>query len=56
LVFIGIKNAMGKSVTWSAGTGEQTGLRTSSVYAAFFGSSFNVDQKFRLEASKPAPA
>jgi ubiquinone/menaquinone biosynthesis C-methylase UbiE len=39
---IGIKNTTGKSVTWSGGTGEQTGLQTSSVYAAFFGSSFNV--------------
>jgi ubiquinone/menaquinone biosynthesis C-methylase UbiE len=39
---IGIQNTSGKSGTWSVGTGEATGLPTSSVYAVFFGSSFNV--------------
>jgi ubiquinone/menaquinone biosynthesis C-methylase UbiE len=39
---IGIQNTKGKLATWSVGTGEATGLSTSSVYAAFFGSSFNV--------------
>ena len=43
---IGIANTKGKSATWSVGTGEATGLPTGSVYAVFFGSSFNVvDQK-----------
>jgi ubiquinone/menaquinone biosynthesis C-methylase UbiE len=46
---IGIKNTNGKSGTWSVGTGEATGLPTSSVYAVFFGSSFNVvDQSLAL--------
>jgi len=46
---IGIENTNGKSVTWSVGTGEATGLPASSVYAAFFGSSFNVvDQSLAL--------
>jgi ubiquinone/menaquinone biosynthesis C-methylase UbiE len=46
---IGIRNTKGKSVSWSVGTGESTGLPTSSVYAAFFGSSFNVvDQRLAL--------
>ncbi len=51
---IGIQNTKGKSATWSVGTGEATGLRTSSVYAVFFGSSFNVvDQRLALaEASR----
>jgi ubiquinone/menaquinone biosynthesis C-methylase UbiE len=51
---IGIQNTKGKAVTWSVGTGEATGLRTSSVYAVFFGSSFNVvDQRLALaEASR----
>jgi ubiquinone/menaquinone biosynthesis C-methylase UbiE len=39
---IGIQNTKGKLATWSVGTGEVTGLPTSSLYAAFFGSSFNV--------------
>jgi ubiquinone/menaquinone biosynthesis C-methylase UbiE len=39
---IGIRNTKGKLATWSVGTGEATGLPTSSVYATFFGSSFNV--------------
>ena len=39
---IGIRNTKGKLATWSVGTGEATGLPTSSLYAAFFGSSFNV--------------
>ena len=38
----GIRNTHGKSVVWSEGTGERTGLNNRSVYAAFFGSSFNV--------------
>lgn len=38
----GIKNTKGKPVTWLIGSGEATGLPASSVYAAFFGSSFNV--------------
>ncbi len=46
---IGTQNTKGKSATWSIGTGEATGLPTSSVYAAFFGSSFNVvDQNLAL--------
>jgi len=46
---IGIQNTKGKSVTWSVGTGEATGLPTGSVYAVFFGSSFNVvDQSLAL--------
>lgn len=51
---IGIQNTEGKSATWSVGTGEMTGLATSSVYAVFFGSSFNVvDQLLALsEASR----
>jgi len=45
----GIENTSGKSVVWSAGTGESTGLQASSVYGAFFGSSFNVvDQTIAL--------
>jgi ubiquinone/menaquinone biosynthesis C-methylase UbiE len=38
----GIQNTNGGSATWSVGTGEETGLATNSVYAALFGSSFNV--------------
>ena len=51
---IGVQNTKGKSVTWSVGTGEATGLPTSGVYAVFFGSSFNVvDQSLALsEASR----
>lgn len=51
---IGIQNTRSKSVTWSVGTGEATGLPTSSVFAVFFGSSFNVvDQSLALsEASR----
>jgi ubiquinone/menaquinone biosynthesis C-methylase UbiE len=46
---IGIQNTKGKSATWSVGTGEATGLSTSSAYAVFFGSSFNVvDQGLAL--------
>jgi SAM-dependent methyltransferase len=46
---IGIQNTKGKSATWSIGTGEGTGLSTGSVYAVFFGSSFNVvDQRLTL--------
>jgi ubiquinone/menaquinone biosynthesis C-methylase UbiE len=39
---IGIQNTKSQGGTWSVGTGEATGLPTSSVYAACFGSSFNV--------------
>lgn len=51
---IGIQNTKGKPVNWSVGTGEATGLPTSSVCAVFFGSSFNViDQSLALsEASR----
>ena len=46
----GIKNTERKKVSWIEGTGEQTGLDTSSVSATFFGSSFNVvDQAKTLE-------
>ena len=46
----GIKNTEDKSIFWSEGTGEKTGLGDSSVYAAFFGSSFNVvNQQKTLE-------
>lgn len=38
----GINNTSKRSVTWSEGLGESTGLDGSSVYAALFGSSFNV--------------
>jgi len=51
---IGIQNTKDMAVTWSVGTGEATGLPAGSVYAAFFGSSFNVvDQSGALaEASR----
>jgi SAM-dependent methyltransferase len=39
---IGIQNTKSPSGSWSVGTGEATGLPSSSVYAVFFGSSFNV--------------
>jgi SAM-dependent methyltransferase len=39
---IGMQNTAGKPVTWSAGTGEHTGLPSKSFQAVFFGSSFNV--------------
>ena len=46
----GIKNTQDKSIFWLEGTGEKTGLEDSSVYAAFFGSSFNVvNQQKTLE-------
>jgi SAM-dependent methyltransferase len=46
---IGVQNTKGKSATWSIGTGEATGLSSGSVYAVFFGSSFNVvDQRLTL--------
>lgn len=49
----GKKNTSGMDVTWSEGTGEQTGLDSSSYHAAFFGSSFNVtDQKATLQEIK----
>ena len=40
--FYGMQRTQNQSVEWSLGTGEDTGLQTSSIYAAFFGSSFNV--------------
>ena len=51
---IGIQNTKALPVTWSVGTGEATGLPPGSVYAVFFGSSFNVvDQRAALaEASR----
>jgi ubiquinone/menaquinone biosynthesis C-methylase UbiE len=50
---IGIKNTQGRSVTWSVGTGEATGLPSGSAHAVFFGSSFNVvDQKATLAEVK----
>ena len=50
---IGIKNTLGKSVTWSVGTGEATGLPANSFHAVFFGSSFNVvDQEATLSEVK----
>jgi ubiquinone/menaquinone biosynthesis C-methylase UbiE len=36
------KNTKGTNVVWTEGVGEATGLQTSSVYAVFYGSSFNV--------------
>jgi ubiquinone/menaquinone biosynthesis C-methylase UbiE len=49
MMAIGIKNTEGMSVSWTKGVGEKTDLPESSVYAAFFGSSFNVlDQKATL--------
>lgn len=39
---IGMVNTRGKSVSWSVGTGEATGLPANAFYAVFFGSSFNV--------------
>jgi ubiquinone/menaquinone biosynthesis C-methylase UbiE len=39
---IGIRNTRGKSVSWSVGRGEATGLPPKAFHAAFFGSSFNV--------------
>lgn len=38
----GNKNTQGTTAYWSKGKGESTGLKSSSIYAAFFGSSFNV--------------
>ena len=38
----GIKNTKNNNIFWTEGTGENTGLNDSSVYATFFGSSFNV--------------
>ena len=46
----GQKNTAGQKVTWSSGTGEETGLPADSFHAAFFGSSFNVvDQQKTLK-------
>ena len=38
----GVANTAGRSIAWSNGTGEETGIQDSSVSACFFGSSFNV--------------
>ena len=38
----GMKNTENQSAAWAEGTGEATGLDYACVYAAFFGSSFNV--------------
>ena len=38
----GIRNTESEKITWIEGTGENTGLEDNSIYAAFFGSSFNV--------------
>jgi len=38
----GIKNTVGNPVSWTVGTGEETGLPDHSAHCAFFGSSFNV--------------
>jgi ubiquinone/menaquinone biosynthesis C-methylase UbiE len=38
----GIKNTADDNAIWTEGVGEKTGLDDSCVYAAFFGSSFNV--------------
>lgn len=43
---IGMQNTKGRSAIWSVGTGEATGLPSSSVYAVFFGSSFNVVDQY----------
>ena len=49
----GIENTKSGSIFWSEGTGENTGLNDSSVYAAFFGSSFNVvNQQMALKEVK----
>jgi ubiquinone/menaquinone biosynthesis C-methylase UbiE len=46
---IGIQDTQCELVTWSISKGETTKLHTSSVYAVFFGSSFNVvDQDLAL--------
>lgn len=46
----GVKNTENMSAYWTEGVGEATGLDDSSVYAAFFGSSFNVlNQKAALK-------
>jgi len=46
----GVNNTKSLDVTWSDGVGEKTRLPHASVYAAFFGSSFNVvDQKKALK-------
>lgn len=46
---IGTINTRGKSVSWSVGTGEASGLPANAFHAVFFGSSFNVvDQNTTL--------
>ena len=41
--FYGRKNTkLYRNVNWSAGTGEETGLKSNSIYSVFFGSSFNT--------------
>lgn len=41
----GIKNTVGKTVTWSVGTGEETGLPDHTFSLVTFGSSFNVTDR-----------
>jgi len=49
----GINNTKKLDIQWSAGTGEKTGLPSSSFAAVFFGSSFNVvDQPSTLRECK----
>ena len=43
----GIKNTEGQNVTWSVGTGEETGLPSDSFGLVTFGSSFNVTDRLR---------
>ena len=41
----GIKNTKGQKVTWSVGTGEETGLQSNAFDLVTFGSSFNVTDR-----------
>lgn len=43
----GIRNTAGRDVTWTAGTGEETGLPGAAYDLAAFGSSFNVVDRSR---------
>lgn len=51
---IGIANTAGREVTWSVGTGEETGLPDTAFDLVTFGSSFNVTDRPRAlrEASR----
>ena len=46
----GKKNTIGLGVNWIEGTGENTGLPSSSYQAVFFGSSFNVVNQYEAIA------